>query len=233
MRVLHGPGLMGHPKATEGVVEGNPFHQQALEVARIAGAHFTLNVTMNSRREITGIFSGRLEDAHDEGVRFAERQAADFVDEPVDIAITSSAGLPLDLTYYQAVKGLTAALPIVKPGGTIIIAAQCAEGIGGPEFTELLLNTPSVAAFRERLRDPDFFVIDQWQLQELCKVLEKVEVKLYAEGIPPASSDRLLVELVPSVEEGLAAAMHRHGVGARVAVVPKGPYVLTRVREAG
>ena len=233
MRVLHGPDLMGHPRATEGVIEGNPFHRQALEVARIAGADFTLNVAMNSRRQITGIFSGDLEAAHDAGVRFAEQQAADYVDEPVDIAVTSSAGLPLDLTYYQAVKGLTAVLPIVKPGGTILIAAQCAEGIGGPEFTELLLNTPSVEAFRDRLRDPDFFVIDQWQLQELCKVLEKVEVKLYAEGIPAESSGRLLVDLVPSIEAGLAAAIRRRGAGARVAVVPKGPYVLTRVREAG
>ncbi len=232
MRVLHGPDLMGHPRATEGVIEGNPFHQQALEVAQIAGVDFTLNVTMNSRREITGIFAGGLMEAHDAGVRFAEQQVADYVDEPVDIAVTSSAGLPLDLTYYQAVKGLTAVLPIVKPGGTILIAAQCSEGIGGPEFTELLLNTPSIEAFRAQLRDPDFFVIDQWQLQELCKVLEKVEVMLYAEGLPSASSDRLLVEPVPSVEEGLAAAMRRHGAGARIAVVPKGPYVLTRVREA-
>ncbi|MDP6701064.1 MAG: nickel-dependent lactate racemase, partial [Candidatus Latescibacteria bacterium] len=140
MRVLHGPELLGHPNACAGKIEGNPFHRQALEVAQRAGVDFTLNVAMNDRREITGIFAGDLEKAHAEGVRFVERQNGAFVEEPVDIAITSSAGLPLDLTFYQAVKGLTAVLPIVKEGGTILIAARCEEGLGSPEFTDMLLN---------------------------------------------------------------------------------------------
>ena len=233
MRVLHGPELLGHVKAAEGVIEGNPFHRQALEVAQRAGVDFTLNVAMNARREVTGIFCGDLEKAHAEGVRFAEDQAADFVEEPVDIVITTSAGFPLDLTFYQAVKGLTAVMPIVVEGGTILMAARCAEGIGSPEFEELLLNTPSASAFRERLRDPEFFAIDQWQLQELCKVLNKAEVMLFSEGIAAEYRDKLLVDLVPSVPEGIKQAMVRHGADARIAVVPKGPYVLTRVRGAG
>ena len=230
MRVLHGPQLMGHPKSAEGIIEGNPFHRQALEVAQKAGVDFTLNVSMNAAREVTGIFCGDLEKAHAEGVRFVEEHAAAFIDEPVDIVVTSSAGYPLDLTLYQAVKGLTAVLPIVKEGGTILIAARCAEGIGGPEFSELLLQTASVAEFRQRLADPDFFVIDQWQLQELCKVLEKADVGLFSEGIATQYHGDVLVELLPSIEQGLQNALGDHGDNARIAVIPKGPYVLTKVR---
>ena len=138
MRVLHGPKLLSHPRAAEGIIEGNPFHRQALEVAQRAGVDFTLNVSMNAQRQITGIFCGDLEKAHAAGVDFVSNQAAAFVDAPADIVVTSSAGLPLDLTFYQAVKGLTAVLPIVKEGGTILIAAECSEGLGGPEFSELL-----------------------------------------------------------------------------------------------
>jgi len=232
MRVLHGPKLLGHPNAREGQIEGNPFHRQALEVAQRAGVDFTLNVAMNDQRQITGIFCGDLEKAHAEGVRFVEGQNGAFIDEPVDIVVTSSAGLPLDLTFYQAVKGLTAALPIVKEGGTILIAARCSEGLGGPEFQEMLLNTPGPTEFAACLEDPDFFAVDQWQLQELCKVLDKAEVMVYSEGIAPDQRDNLWVNVVPSVEEGLAAALARHGAGARVAVVPKGPYVLTQIRGA-
>jgi nickel-dependent lactate racemase len=231
MRVLHGPQLMGHPKSAEGIIEGNPFHRQALEVAQKAGVDFTLNVSMNAAREVTGIFCGDLEKAHAEGVRFVEEHAAAFIEEPVDIVVTSSAGYPLDLTLYQAVKGLTAVLPIVKEGGTILIAARCAEGIGGPEFSELLLQTASVAEFRQRLADPDFFVIDQWQLQELCKVLEKANVGLFSEGIATQYHGDVLVELLPSIEQGLQNALGDHGDNARIAVIPKGPYVLTKVRE--
>ncbi|NKB69593.1 MAG: nickel-dependent lactate racemase [Candidatus Latescibacteria bacterium] len=230
MRVLHGPQLLGHPNASEGIIEGNPFHRQALEVAQRAGVDFTLNVAMNDQRQLTGVFCGDLEKAHAAGVEFVQAQASALIDEPVDIVLTSSAGYPLDLTFYQAVKGLTAVLPIVAPGGTILIAAQCAEGVGGPEFSQLLSQTASVEEFIQRLQDPDFFVVDQWQLQELCKVMQKARVLLYSQGIPEGFHQHLLVDLVPSVEEGLQQALQRHGDGARIAVVPKGPYVLTRVQ---
>lgn len=232
MRVLHGPELLGHPQAREGQIEGNPFHRQALEVAQRAGVDFTLNVAMNDQRQITGIFCGDLEKAHAEGVRFVEVQNGALLDEPVDIVITSSAGLPLDLTFYQAVKGLTAALPIVKDGGTILIAARCDEGLGGPEFEQMLLNTAGAAEFAACLEDPDFFAVDQWQLQELCKVLDKAEVMVYSEGIDPNLHDSVWVKVVASIEAGLAAALARHGTAARIAVIPKGPYVLTQIRGA-
>jgi lactate racemase len=230
MRVLHGPQLLSHANAAEGIIEGNPFHRQALEVAQKAGVDFTLNVAMNAQRQITGIFAGDLEKAHAEGVEFVARQNGASLQQPADIVITSSAGLPLDLTFYQAVKGLTGALPIVAEGGTIIIVAGCEEGIGSPEFQELLLNTSSADEFEQRLQDPDFFVIDQWQLQELCKVLRKAHIMMYSEGIGQEHREKVLVEMIPSVADGLQRAMDKYGASARIAVVPKGPYVLTRLR---
>ena len=232
MRVLHGPQLLGHPKAAEGIINGNPFHQQALEVARMAGVDMTLNVAMNADREITGIFCGELEQAHAAGVRFVEERAAATIEEPVDIVVTTAAGFPLDLTYYQAIKGLTAILPIVKEGGSIVIAARCAEGIGSAEFAELLFSTACAADFRAKLADPDFFTIDQWQLQELCKVLDKADVMLYSGGVADEHQGRLLVDSISSVQEGVDRAVAQHGSGARIAIVPKGPYVLTRLRGA-
>jgi len=232
MRVLHGPELMGHPKSAEGIIEGNPFHRQALEVAQKVGVDFTLNVSMNARRQITGIFCGDLEKAHAEGARFVEEHNGAEVAAPFDVIVTTSAGFPLDLTFYQAVKGLTAVLPIIEEGGTIVIASRCEEGLGSPDFSELLLETTSAEAFFERLKDPDFFVIDQWQLQELCKVLLKAEVTLVSEGIAEEYAGRILVDHAPSVETALERALERHGADASIGVIPKGPYVLTRVAGA-
>ena len=231
MRILHGPKLLSHANAAEGIIEGNPFHRQALEVAQRAGVDFTLNVAMNERREVTGIFAGDLEKAHAEGVTFVQIQNGAMLSEPVDMVVTSSAGLPLDLTFYQAVKGLTAALPIIKEGGTVLIVARCDEGIGGPEFTDLLFNTTSVETFAQRLEDPDFFVIDQWQLQELCKVMRKANVMMFSEGIQDEDRERVLVEMVPSVEGAIARVLDERGADARIAVIPKGPYVLTQLQE--
>jgi len=231
MRVLHGPQLLSHPLASEGNIEGNPFHRQALEVAQTVGVDFTLNVAMNDDRQVTGIFSGDLEKAHASGCRFVEDRAGAWVDKPAPIVVTSSAGFPLDLTFYQAVKGLTAVLPIVEQGGTILLTARCSEGLGGSEFTGLLEETTGIDDFEARLQDPEFFRIDQWQLQELCKVLRKARVCLVSEGVEP---DDLrvtrFVDVVPTLQEGLEIAQTRHGKDAAIVAVPRGPYVLTRCR---
>ena len=233
MKVLHGPELMGHPRTAEGIIEDNPFHLQALEVAQTVGVDFTLNVAMNDRREITGIFSGELVRAHEEGVAFVRQTATAVAQTAADIVVTSSAGFPLDLTFYQAVKGMTAALPIVRDGGTIVIAASCDEGLGSEEFGQLLLATTDAHEFIERLQRPDFFTVDQWQLQEMCKVLARARVKLFSHTITRQYGALPLVGVVPSVEVAIREALDEYGSEARVAVVPKGPYVLTQLQSAG
>lgn len=232
MRVLHGPDLLSHPNASEGIIEGNPFHRQALEVAQRAGVDFTLNVAMNAQRQITGIFCGDLEKAHAAGVAFVEKGAAARVPQVADIVLTSSAGHPLDLTFYQAVKGMTAAMPVVRPGGTLIIAAECSEGLGGPEFSRLLLETEDCAAFERRLEDPDFFVVDQWQLQEMCKVARRASIVFASAHIDAEYSGRLPVETAASPQAALQQAFARYGEDAVLTVIPKGPYVLTQLEEA-
>tara|TARA_B100001250_G_scaffold203266_1_gene174312 strand:- start:16121 stop:16831 length:711 start_codon:yes stop_codon:yes gene_type:complete len=231
MKVLHGPKLLASNNCSEGEIRNNPFHHQAVEVARRVGVDFTLNVSMNERREVTGIFAGDLEAAHAAGVEFVESQNGASLEDQVDIVITSGAGAPLDSTFYQSIKGLTAVLPIIAEGGTIIIVASCEEGVGSSEFEELLLSTDSPEDFLHQLEDPDFFVVDQWQLQELCKVLKKARVMMYSTGIPDELRDEMLVEMVESVDSGLADALSNSNGKARIAVIPKGPYVLTKLQE--
>jgi nickel-dependent lactate racemase len=232
IRAFHGFALLSHERATEGVIEGNPVHEFALEVARKARVDFILNVTMDESRRVTGVFAGELDAAHRAGVAAAERQALALVPEPADVVVTTGAGYPLDLTFYQAVKGMTAALPILRRGGAIVIASRCAEGLGSREFQETLFNAGSAEAFLQAAASPDFFTIDQWQVQELCKVLRRGKVVLFSEGIPPHARGRMLVDLADSVESGMERALAGRGHGARIAVIPKGPYVMPRVGKA-
>ncbi len=145
--------------------------------------------------------------------------------------VTSSAGYPLDTTFYQAVKGLTGALPIVKQGGTIILAASLSEGIGSPEFQQLFDENDDLEVFMERILGKDYFVLDQWQLEELAKVRRKAKVKVVSDGLPAETIDRLFVESAPSVEHAVADSLAEYGPDARIAVIPKGPYVLAAVGE--
>jgi nickel-dependent lactate racemase len=143
----------------------------------LAGCDFIVNVCIDGQRRITWIGAGDMERAWQQGVQFCEQLVRVPVPEPVDVVVTTAAGYPLDTTWYQAIKGLTGALPIVKRGGTIILAASLSEGVGSPEFYRLILENPDIRRFKQRILGRDYFVLDQWQLEELAKVLERCRVK--------------------------------------------------------
>ncbi len=222
----HGPELLEHPRADCGILEGNPVHEENTAIARMAGCDFIVNVTLDSQRRVTSVVAGDMEAAFLEGVRFMERICKAEVPRPVEIVVTSSAGYPLDTTFYQAVKGLTGCLPIVKQGGTIIMAASLSEGLGSPEFQSLFHENPSLEVFMERILGKDYFVLDQWQLEELAKVRKKAKVKIVSDGLPAHVLASCFVESAPSVEMALADSLAEYGPSAQVAVIPKGPYVL-------
>jgi nickel-dependent lactate racemase len=222
----HGPELLEHPRADCGILEGNPVHEQNTEIARMAGCDFIVNVTLDSQRRVTSVVAGDMEQAFLEGVRFVDRVCRATVPYPVDVVITSSAGYPLDTTFYQAIKGLTGCLPIVKQGGTIIMAASLSEGLGSREFQSLFQENPSLDVFMERILGRDYFMLDQWQLEELAKVRRKARVKIISDGLPSSVLAKCFVEPAANVESALAEALAEYGPSAQVAVIPKGPYVL-------
>jgi lactate racemase len=222
----HGPQFLEHPNADCGILEGNPVHEENTLIGRMAGCDFIVNVTLDSERQVTSVVAGDMERAFLEGVRFVEEVVRVPVREPFDVVITSSAGYPLDTTFYQSVKGLTGCLPIVKQGGTIIMAASMTEGIGSEELQSIFREIPSLEIFMERILAKDYFVMDQWQVEELAKVRRKAKVKIVSDGLSAEVLSRLFVEPAETVESALATSLAEYGPAARVAVIPKGPYVL-------
>jgi nickel-dependent lactate racemase len=229
VKVWHGPQFLEHPRADCGILDGNPVHEENTWIGRRVGCDFIVNVVIDDRRRPLRFVAGDMEQAFEQGVSFVRGVVTDTVSEPVDVVVTSSAGYPLDTTFYQAVKGLTGALPIVKQGGTIILAASLSEGIGSPEFCSLFDENPSLDVFVQRILGRDYFVLDQWQLEELAKVRRKAKVKVVSDGLPAETLSRLFVEPAASVEAAVADSLAEYGPGATLAVIPKGPYVLAQV----
>ncbi|MDJ0523277.1 MAG: nickel-dependent lactate racemase [Planctomycetota bacterium] len=230
VRVWHGPAFIEHERAACGVLGGNPVHEEATWTARRAGCDFIINVVIDAERRPLHFVAGDMEAAFDAGVAFARNVVTDTLERPAEIVVTSSAGHPLDTTFYQAIKGLAAALDVVAEGGTIILAAGLEEGIGSAPFQRLFEENTSLDSFMARITGDDgYFVEDQWQLEELAKVRRKARVKVVSDGLPRDVLERLFVESAPSVEAAVADALADHGPDARIAVIPKGPYVLARV----
>jgi nickel-dependent lactate racemase len=229
VKVWHGPRFLEHPNADAGIVVGNPVHEENTRIALMAGCDFIVNVCIDGQRRVTWLGAGDMIRAWEAGVKFVEGVVKVPIPEPVDVVLTSCAGYPLDTTWYQAVKGLTGAMPIVKKGGTIILAASLSEGLGSPEFCRLLAENPDIAAFKRRILGEDYFVMDQWQLEEFAKVLEHCKVAVVTDGLAADVLRRCHVEPATSAEAAVNNALAAAGPAAKVAVIPKGPYVLPYV----
>lgn len=231
VKAWHSPQFLEHPNARNGCLRDNPVHEENTWIARRAGCDFIVNTVIDAQRQILCVVAGDMEEALEAGVGFVRRIVTDTVSEPVDIVVTTSAGYPLDTTFYQAVKGMVVALPILKPGGTIILAASMSEGIGSAEFRRLFDENPTLEGFMDRILNTDYFVMDQWQLEELAKVRRHAAVTVVTDGLPAETLGRLFVDSAPTVEQAVADALDRHGPDATIAVIPKGPYVLPELSQ--
>jgi len=229
VRAWHSPRFLEHPEARSGALEGNPVHEENTWIARRAGCDFIVNTVLDDQRRILSVVAGDMEQAFLEGVAFVRGLVTDTVSEPVDIVVTTSAGYPLDTTYYQSVKGMVAAMDIVKPGGTVILAAGMSEGIGSAEFRRIFEENSTLDGFLERILPGDYFIMDQWQVEELAKVRRKARVVVVSDGLPADVLERLYVESAPSVEAAVASALAEYGPNATLAAIPKGPYVIAGV----
>ena len=231
IKVIHSPGFMREALAVEGSIDANPIHAELLEIARMARHDFILDVTLTQSREISGIFAGDPVQAHAAGVAFMRRSSVEFVPELVDAAITSAAGMPLDLTFYQTIKGITAAQHIVKPGGKILIVSECSEGIGSPEFAEKLRNYTGAQSFLDEIRDTPV-VPDQWQLEKLALVALKHPLTFYAPGTRMQQLGALGAQSFSNVHDAVDDLVRDLPQHARVAIIPDGPYACARVEPA-
>jgi nickel-dependent lactate racemase len=231
VKVWHGPRFLEHPSADCGIVEGNPVHEENTRIALMAGCDFIVNVCIDGKRRVTWLGAGDMIKAWEEGVRFCRAVVRAGVSKPADVVVTSCAGYPLDTTWYQAVKGLTGALPIVRKGGTIVMAASLTEGLGSHEFREMLDRYESTGAY-DKPAESATCEMDEWQLVMLKKVLAHCRVKVVSHGLPADVLRRCRVEPVATVEQAVAESLAEYGPSATLAVIPKGPYVLPVVAAA-
>ena len=220
----HGRKNIASPNAAFGITEGNPLWEEMRDIALRAGPSFLLNVTLNDRRDITGVFAGDLVAAHKVGIEFVRKSAMQRVRELFDIVITTNSGYPLDQNLYQAVKGMSAAARIVKKGGAIIIAAECRAGIpDGSPFHQLL----------SRARDPEDMLAliahetfpEQWQSQIQALIQRKAAIHIHS-SIPESAIRAAHLIPAPDIAATVASLQAKHDKPLKIAVLPQGPLTI-------
>jgi nickel-dependent lactate racemase len=224
---LHAGGIMDHERTANAVIEGNPVHLEQLHMVRAVGEILALNVVIDEDRRIGFVNFGPIESSHLEAVAFARPYSEVPVARRFKTVVTTGAGYPLDKTYYQTVKGMVGVLDILEPGGTIVIASECSEGMGSPEFVEAqrALSRMGPERFVADVVARNHARIDEWQTQMLVKALRRGVVQLYTTGLQPSDLADTFVDPAVSVEKAVLASVNTHQDPC-VAVVPEGPYVI-------
>ena len=222
----HGAKNIGDPNATFGITEGNPLWEELREVALRVGQSFLLNVTLNEQRQITAVFAGDMLKAHKAGTDFVRKSAMQPVKEPFDVVVTTNSGYPLDLNLYQGVKGMSAGARIIKPGGTLILACECREGVpANSPLDKLLRSASSPEEILTMLTTAGFVRPEQWQAQIQALVQRKAKVLVYS-SLPDEVIRACHLMPCRDIAQAVCEEVERRGPNARVAVLPQGPLTI-------
>ena len=222
----HGAKNIGDPRATFGITDGNPLWEELRDIALKTGPSFVLNVTLNEQRDITNVFAGDILEAHRAGCTFVKRSAMQPVEQPFDIVVTTNSGYPLDLNLYQGVKGMSAGARVLKEGGTLILAAECREGVpGGSPLDELLRNAGSTEEILAKLSMPGFVRPEQWQAQIQALVQRKAEVLVHS-LLDEKTVAACHLKSCPDISAEVARRLNAEGPETRLAVLPQGPLTI-------
>ena len=222
----HGAKNIGDPQATFGVTVGNPLWEELRDIALKTGPSFLLNITLNEQRDITNVFAGDIIEAHKTGCVFVKKSAMQPVDQPFDIVVTTNSGYPLDLNLYQGVKGMSAGARVLKEGGTLILAAECREGVpDGSPLDDLLRSAGSIEEILAMLSTPGFVRPEQWQAHIQALVQRRAEVLVCCE-LDDATLRACHLAPCADINAEVAKRLAKLGADARVAVLPQGPLTI-------
>ena len=224
----HHPRRIADVRATFVTRAGNPVHDFVRAAVALAPPHLSVDVSINRARQVTSVFAGPLAVAHNAACAHVQSTAVRVVSAPFDLVVSTNGGYPLDRNLYQAVKGMAAAERIVRPGGCIVMAAACEDGVpAGGAFARLLADARTPADLMGASGAPE---LDRWQAQVLGRVLARAEVQLFADGLARDALPSALLTLVSDLDGVVSTACARLGPGARVAVMPEGPLTVATVR---
>ena len=226
VRQNHSIGNLDHPNSRWGFTSGNPLWEDIMEAAEMAAPLFLLNITLNRDKEITGVFAGDLREAHSRGCAFTKETAMVPLKEAFDIVITSNSGYPLDLNIYQSVKGMSAAERIVKEGGSIIVAAECWDGIpSGSDYETILKSVDQVESLMGYIREHEAELQDTWQVYFQAMIQMKADVYLYSK-LDPATVKTAHLEPVSNINSLISELAEKYGPDTRICVLPEGPHTI-------
>ena len=222
---LHNYERIINKNSTWGITNGNPIHEEILEISNIAKPDFSIDLTLNRKNQITNVFSGNIEDEHKSACIYVKKNAMQKTDRLYDIVITSNSGYPLDQNIYQSIKGISAAAQITKPGGSIISVSECIDGFPyTSNYEKLLKMHKNPKEFLKYIKINDTKIPDQWQFQIQSQIQNKTKIYLFSKLNEKDVSDAHLI-YTDNVEQ-LVMELSSKITKPSICILPEGPQTI-------
>ena len=227
IRTFHSARFMEDPLAIQCNLIGNPLHEEQLEIVRGLGDVYSLNTVIDDDRDLAYVNFGEIVASHAAAVEFVNGAIRVPARRRFKTLVTSSAGYPLDKTYYQTIKGMVTPMDILEPGGALIIASECSEGFGSKEFraAQRRLIEMGPDKFLSTLTAKSLADVDEWQTEMQLKPMRVGRISLYTTGLSDEERALTGVEMIADLDETIARSIAR-AEDPCVAVIPEGPYVV-------
>jgi len=214
---------MVHPDARAGKLKGNPVHEEMQEGAEKVGVDFNINVITDENHQIIEIVAGELYASWLKGVEVCKKTYLCPIKHKAEVVITSTGGYPKDINVYQAQKALENAYQAVKPGGTIILLAECPEGYGQATFERWIEEASSIDDIINRLKKK--FVLGGHKAYSIVRVAKEVEVLLIS-SLPQDKVRKLFLIPMENIARALNYVKEKHGEDFKAYILPLGNTVL-------
>ncbi|MFX1465967.1 MAG: nickel-dependent lactate racemase, partial [Promethearchaeota archaeon] len=209
-----------HPDAVTGNLEGNVIHVDMTEAAKRAKVDFCISVVLDSNKEIVFAAGGGIISAFNKCVKKVDELFKVYVDKPADIVLVSSGGFPKDINLYQAQKAIEQAQTIVKPGGQLVVIAECKDGIGHKVFEEWMYKYKTLEELSKQVQTN--FKLGGHKAYYMRKTMLKADIILVSELDPELVKNPFNMTPADSIEDALDLAFSRMGNNASVWTLPIG-----------
>lgn len=214
---------MVYSDSRAGNLKGNPVHEEMQEAAEKVRVDFNINVVTNERHEIIEIVAGELLKSWLKGVEVCKKTYLCSIKQKAEVIIASAGGYPEDINVYQAQKALNNACHAVKPGGTIILLAECAEGYGEPTFEKWIEEANSPDDIIERLNKK--FILGGHKAYSIVKLTKEVEVILIS-SLPQDKVRKLFFIPMKNISQALNHVKDKYSEDFQAYILPSGNTVL-------
>ncbi|MEW6081929.1 MAG: nickel-dependent lactate racemase [Bacillota bacterium] len=231
IRVHHSLGIRPF-WPSPGYLHGNPFHEEAVEAARMCRSDFIVNVVPATYGGVHKAFSGHLEEAHMAGVAVCEPLCRVTCPEMSEIVVVSPGGYPRDLDLYQGVKALCTAEMVVKPGGTVILVAECGEGGGDRTFASWMKECSNPAGVIGRYREEGFRPGANKAFM-LARALTRCRVLVVTQAVTRGELETLGLGHADTLQEALNMALADHPECRSLTVIPRTSHIIPQFSNDG